>query len=238
MLLKKMLLGLFGGYLSFGLGFGSVRAADNVNLDWANLKAYSNDNMTLIKSANHQDRIVFMGDSITEFWSKKAPEQFLNKPYINRGISGQTAPQMLLRFRSDVINLQPKIVIILAGTNDIAGNSGPESNEVIAGYIASMSELAKLHNIKVVLSSLLPAQAYYWIPEIKPIERIAALNKWIKDYANNNNLIYIDYYTPMVDENRGLKKEYSEDGVHPNAAGYTVMMHLAEKAISDARNAE
>lgn len=138
---------------------------------------------------------------------------------------------MLVRFRSDVIDLQPKIVIILAGTNDIAGNSGPESNEVIAGYITSMAELAKLHAIKVVLCSILPAKAYYWIPEIKPVERIAALNKWMKEYARQNNFIYVDYYTPMVDENMGLKIEYSEDGVHPNKAGYAVMMNLVENAL-------
>jgi len=160
------------------------------------------------------------------------PQQYLNKPYINRGISGQTAPQMLLRFRSDVIELQPKIVLILAGTNDIAGNTGPVTNETIAGYIASMAELAQVHGIKVILCSVLPASSFYWIPEVKPAARIAELNKWIKDYAAKNSFVYVDYYAPMVDEHMGLKREYSEDGVHPNAAGYAVMMNLAEQAIN------
>ena len=234
MLVKKLVVGLLSAYLSVGL----VQAADNDTRDWANMARYNSDNVALINSPNLQNRIVFMGDSITDFWSKTVPEQFLNKPYINRGISGQTAPQMLVRFRSDVISLQPETVIILAGTNDIAGNSGPESNDMITGYIASMAELAKLHHINVVLSSLLPAKAYYWNPEIKPIERISALNKWLRSYASRNDYTYIDYYTPMVDENMGLKKEYSEDGVHPNAAGYAIMIRLAEKAIHDASQAK
>ncbi len=227
MRLHKIFLGLF--YACFV--FSPVQAAEEVDPDWANIKAYSIDNAKWVNVANSGNRIVFMGDSITEFWSTTTPEQFSGKPYINRGISGQTAPQMLVRFRSDVIELAPKQVIILAGTNDIAGNSGPESNEVIAGYIASMAELARLHHIDVVLCSILPAKSYYWIPEIKPVERIAALNKWIKEYAHQNNFVYVDYYTPMADENQGLKLAYSEDGVHPNKAGYAVMIKLLEKAL-------
>jgi lysophospholipase L1-like esterase len=210
---------------------GQAFAAED-NPDWANLGAYRSDNIRLAASAKDPNRIVFMGDSITEFWSKTVPKQYLNKPYVNRGISGQTAPQMLLRFRSDVIELQPKIVLILAGTNDIAGNTGPESNETIAGYIASMAELAQAHGIKVILCSVLPANRFYWIPEVKPAARIAGLNKWIKDYTSQNGFAYVDYYSPMVDEHLGLKREYSGDGVHPNAAGYEVMMNLAEQAIN------
>ena len=209
-----------------------VLAAEEANLDWANLAAYRNDNIRLEAAAKDPNRVVFMGDSITEFWSKTVPAQFLNKPYINRGISGQTAPQMLLRFRPDVIELQPKIVLILAGTNDIAGNTGPETNEMIAGNIASMTELAQAHNIKVVLCAVLPAASFYWIPEVKPIPRIIALNKTLKEYAEQKGLVYVDYYSAMVDEHLGLKHEYSEDGVHPNAAGYQVMMKLAEQAIN------
>lgn len=204
------------------------------NNDWPNLARYREDNLKIGLSATGENRIVFMGNSITEGWSRVYPEFFINKSYINRGISGQTTPQMLVRFRADVVNLKPKVVVILAGTNDIAGNTGPSTLEMIEDNIVSMVEIAKANNIAVVLCSVLPAFDYPWKPGLNPSEKIVNLNKWIKDYADNNEIIYVDYFTPMADERNGLKKEYSEDGVHPNLAGYKVMVPLVELAIAKA----
>ena len=159
---------------------------------------------------------------------------FLTRPYIKRGISGQTTPQMLLRFRQDVIDLKPAAVVILAGTNDIAGNTGPATLDQILSNISSMAELAKAHNIKVVLSSVLPAYDYPWKPDLQPAEKIVALNKMIKDYANKNGFIYLDYFSAMSDERHGLKAGLGDDGVHPNLAGYKIMEPLVEKAIAEA----
>jgi lysophospholipase L1-like esterase len=171
-----------------------------------------------------------MGDSITEFWTKS----YWNQTHINRGISGQTTPQMLLRFRPDVIALKPRVVVILAGTNDVAGNTGPATNEMIVDNIASMAELARAHHIKVVLASVLPAAGFYWNADARPAPQIADLNQKIKAYARAQKMTYLDYYSAMVDERPGLKKEYSEDGVHPNEAGYKVMIALVDKAIAKA----
>ena len=204
------------------------------NNDWPNLSKYKDDNAKIGLSMTNENRVVFMGNSITEGWSKLNPDFFKGKPYINRGISGQTTPQMLIRFRPDVVNLKPEVVVILAGTNDIAGNTGPSTLEMIEDNIASMVEIAKANNIKVVLCSVLPAFDYPWRPGLKPAEKIVNLNKWIKEYAEKNNLIYVDYFSPMADEQNGLKKEYSEDGVHPNEAGYKVMDPLVEEGIAKA----
>ena len=201
------------------------------DLDWSNLGRYKEDNIKIGLPANGENRIVFMGNSVTEGWSQVYPEFFIIKSYINRGISGQTTPQMLLRFRADVVNLKPKVVVILAGTNDIAENTGPSTLEMIEDNIASMVEISKANNIDVVLCSVLPAYDYSWKPGLNPAKKIVNLNKWIKDYADNNGIIYVDYFTPMADERNGFKKEYSEDGVHPNLAGYKVMAPLVEKAI-------
>ena len=172
-----------------------------------------------------------MGDSITEFWSALCPEFFAGKQYINRGISGQTTPQMLIRFRADVIALKPTIVVLLAGANDIAGNTGPSTLEMITDNIFSMAELAKAHQIKVVLCSVLPAYDFHWKPSSFPAEKIVKLNKMIQQYADANEILYLDYYSAMVDGRKGLKTVYADDGVHPNKAGYEVMNPLAEKAI-------
>lgn len=201
--------------------------------DWANLNKFKQENEKLASSPKDKNRIVFMGNSITEGWKNICPD-FFKPEYINRGIGGQTTPQMLLRFRQDVINLQPKAVVILAGTNDIAGNTGPSTIEMIADNIASMAQLAKANNIKVILCSVLPAYDYPWSPNKNPVEKISKLNQWIKEYAAKNKFIYVDYYSPMVDERKGLKKEYSEDGVHPNLAGYNIMIPLVEAAIKKA----
>lgn len=199
--------------------------------DWAYLSRYRNDNIKLGCPTENEKRIVFMGNSITEGWSSVYPEFFTGKSYINRGISGQTTPQMLVRFRQDVVNLKPRIVVILAGTNDIAGNTGPSTLEMIQDNIASMVEIALANNIKVILCSLIPAYDYPWKPGLKPAEKIVELNKWINNYASQNNLTYVDYFSSMADEKNGLKKEYSEDGVHPNLEGYKAMAPILENAI-------
>lgn len=204
--------------------------------DWANLNRFKDENIKIGLPASGENRVVFMGNSITEGWGKINPEYFSGKPYVNRGISGQTTPQMLIRFRADVINLKPDVVVILAGTNDIAGNTGPSTLEMIMDNIISMAELAKANNIKVILSSVLPAYDYPWKTGLKPAEKICTLNKMIKDYTDKNGIIYLDYYSSMADERKGLKAEYSTDGVHPNLAGYKVMAPLAEEAIAAALN--
>lgn len=207
---------------------------ESMKTDWPNFSRYREANDKLGLPKPDEKRVVFMGNSITDGWSDVCPQFFAVKSYINRGISGQTTPQMLVRFRPDVINLKPKVVVILAGTNDIAGNTGPSTLEMIEDNLMSMAELARANGIKVVLSSVLPAFQYPWFPEQKPAEKIVQLNKWIKAYAEKNGYIYLDYFTPMADERNGLKKTYSEDGVHPNLAGYEVMNPLAEKAIQKA----
>lgn len=200
--------------------------------DWPNLKKYQKENTALSIPSSDQKRIVFMGDSITEFWSVIDPDYFSVKSYINRGISGQTTPQMLIRFRADVIALQPTAVVILAGINDIAGNTGPSSIEMIWDNIFSMVEIAQANNIKVILCSVLPAYDFPWKPNQEPIEKIKALNEIIKNYAAANNIVYVDYYSVMVDDRQGLKAKYSNDGVHPNKTGYQIMEPIVEKAIA------
>lgn len=199
--------------------------------DWANLARYREENEALEARKKGEQRVVFMGNSITQGWKRQRPEFFEANPYICRGISGQTTPQMLLRFRQDVIDLAPDIVVILAGTNDIAGNTGPSTLNMITGNIFSMVELAQANNIKVILCSVLPANAYRWRPEIEPADTIIELNKLLKTYAKKNKIPYVDYFSPMVDKEKGLKKEYSGDGVHPNQKGYTVMEPLIKNEI-------
>jgi lysophospholipase L1-like esterase len=205
-----------------------------VGQDWPNLQKYKQANQTLGMPAANENRIVFMGNSITEGWFNMDPDFFKGKPYIGRGIGGQTTPQMLVRFRQDVLDLKPFAVVILAGTNDIAGNTGPATLQEIFGNIASMAELATANNIKVILSSILPVYDYPWKPGLQPAEKIVSLNKMIKDYAAKSGHIYLDYFSAMADERNGLKKDLGSDGVHPNIAGYKIMEPLVEKAISDA----
>jgi lysophospholipase L1-like esterase len=199
--------------------------------DWANLQRYKDENSKLAPPSAGEKRVVFMGNSITEGWGNLSPAFFKGKPYLNRGISGQTTPQMLIRFRPDVINLKPAVVVILAGTNDIAGNTGPSTLEMIADNIYSMAELAKANGIKVVISSVVPAFDYPWKPGLEPAEKIVALNEMLKAYALKNGMVYLDYFSAMADSRHGLKAELTFDGVHPNEAGYKVMEPLAEKAI-------
>lgn len=202
--------------------------------DWPNLNRFRKQNTELGAPKSGEQRIVFMGNSITEGWPNKDPEFFRTPGFVNRGIGGQTTPQMLLRFRADVIDLEPKVVVILAGTNDIAGNTGPISLEEIRDNIISMSELALANDITVVISSVLPAHDYPWRPGLEPNIKIPKLNEMLKEYATANGIIYLDYFSAMVDDRNGLPIELAEDGVHPTTKGYTVMKPLVEEAITSA----
>lgn len=219
---------------------------ENTLRDWANLARYRDSNAALAAPTPDTVRVVFMGDSITDIWAHPELQIFFpGKPYIGRGISGQTTPQMLIRFRPDVISLKPRVVVILAGTNDIAGNTGPMTLEEIEGNLASMSELAHANGIRVVLSSVLPVYdvgrtadgRQLVMTDRRPPEKILALNDWIRNYAAHHGDTYLDYFSAMVDDHGFLKRELSEDGLHPNKAGYAVMAPLAEKAIKAVQEA-
>jgi len=193
--------------------------------DWANLSKYAEFNSALKKQSD-ANRIVFMGNSITEGWSNFNPDFFINNPFINRGISGQTTPQMLIRFKPDVVNLNPKAVVILAGINDIAGNTGPMEIDNIADNIFSMTEIAKANNIEVYICSVLPARDFPWSPGLNPAEKVVKLNTILENYCEKNNIKYVDYYSRMNDGNGGLKvPEFTseDDLIHPNKQGYSVM---------------
>jgi lysophospholipase L1-like esterase len=209
--------------------------------DWAELARYRDANRSLAAPAAGESRVVFMGDSITDAWPQARFGNFFSgKPYVGRGISGQTTPQMLIRFRPDVIDLHPKAVVILAGTNDIAANTGPMTDEEIEGNLASMAELGKAHNIKVVLSSILPVSEYHVPPNSmpqttrRPMTRIRAINDWMRKYAAAEGHVYLDYFPAMTDDKGLLRAEFSADDLHPNAAGYAAMAPLAEAAIQKA----
>jgi lysophospholipase L1-like esterase len=222
---------------------GEKQRADRLQArfnDFANFARYRDANGKLAPPVKGEDRVVFMGDSITDGW--KLAEYFPNQPYVNRGISGQTTPQMLLRFRPDVIDLKPKVVVILAGTNDISGNTGPTTLEVIEGNLKSMVELAHTNGINVVISSVLPISDYNKNKEgiaiIRSVQRppaqIVALNEWIKKYCAEKGLVYLDYFAATVDDKGFLKEDIANDGLHPNAKGYAIMKPLAEAAIKTA----
>jgi lysophospholipase L1-like esterase len=207
--------------------------------DWAEMARYREANRSVAAPARGEARVVFMGDSITDGWQQPRYGGFFpGKPYVDRGISGQTTPQMLVRFRRDVIDLQPKAVVILAGTNDIAGNTGPMTNDEIQGNLASMSDLAHAHNIKVIFSSITPVSEYHirGTPQTttRPMERIKAVNDWIKSYAGSHGDFYLDYFSAMLDDKGLMRAELTEDDLHPNAKGYAIMGPLAEAAIERA----
>jgi lysophospholipase L1-like esterase len=202
--------------------------------DWPNLNRYKEANAKVPAPERSEGRVVFMGDSITDGW--KLDEYFSGKPYINRGISGQTTPQMLIRFRPDVIALKPRAVLILAGTNDIAGNTGPMTLEMIEDNYTSMADLAKANGIKVIFASVLPIHDYgkTKVSARRAPEQILKLNEWLKVYCKARGHIYLDYFSKMVDDKGMLKAELANDGLHPNAEGYKIMAPLAESAIQQA----
>lgn len=207
-------------------------AQERLLTDWASLSRYRAANDSVPPPAPGENRVVYIGDSITESWAPFFPTLFPGKPYIARGISAQTTPQILVRFRQDVVQLRPKVVVILAGTNDIAGNTGPSSLEMIQDNLTSMAEIARANDIRVVLASVLPAYDYPWKRGLAPAPKIVALNSWIRSYAADHGAVYLDYHSAMADARGGLRAELTDDGVHPNAAGYAVMAALAEAAIA------
>ncbi len=204
--------------------------------DFGELKRYRDADAALTAPKAGESRVVFVGDSITDYW--KLADYFPGKPYFNRGIDGQTTPQMLVRFRQDVIDLHPAVLVVLAGTNDVAGVTGHVRNEDIEANYASMAELARLHHIHVVFASLLPVNNYTEDAKesfaLRPRERILSLNAWLKNYCAKNGLVYLDYFSAMVDDKGMLKRDLSDEGLHPNAAGYKIMAPLAEQAIAQA----
>ena len=206
--------------------------------DWPELARYRDDNAHTPAPRPGENRVVFLGDSITDFWGRgvERGKFFPGKPYVNRGISAQTTAQMLLRFRADVVALKPRVVIILAGTNDIAGNTGPATDGMIEDNLASMSEIAQANGIKVVLSSLLPVNDLFYADETesRPQRRIRAINDWLRDYAAVKGFAYLDYYSVFADANGLMKPDLSNDGLHPNTRGYRLMESLAQQAIDQA----
>jgi len=208
---------------------------ENTLHDYGNLARYHDEDMKLSAPAPGEDRVVFLGDSITDFWGRRGAPFFPGKPYVNRGISGQVTPQMLIRFRQDVINLKPKVVVILAGTNDIGGSLGPIPEEATKNNLMSMAELARANSIRVVLSSLTPVCDSLQPQTAKrPLATIMALNDWIKSYAAGHNLVYLDYYSHMINDTGMLRSNLTVDCLHPNQAGYDIMAPLAEQAIKKA----
>jgi lysophospholipase L1-like esterase len=202
--------------------------------DWPQLGRYREDNAKLAPPASGERRVVFYGDSITDHWGRRGDETkfFPNKPYVNRGISGQTTAQMVVRFRQDVVDLKPAAVLILAGTNDIAGNTGLSTLKMIEDNFESMADIAKANHIKVILASVLPVSDYPWRRGLHPADTVRKLNAWLKSYAHEHDEVYLDYYSAMTNADGGLDPALAADGVHPTPAGYAIMAPLAEKAIA------
>lgn len=234
MLAKRFLFALFAIPAELAAQTPQEIREQRFHNDWADLARYRDANAALSPPTKDEARVVFMGNSITESWAKLFPVQFAGKPYIGRGISGQTTPQMLVRFRQDVLALKPQVVVILAGTNDIAGNTGSSTLEMIQDNIASMAELAKANGIAVVLCSVLPVFDYPWKPGLEPAPKIVKLNSWLRQYAKSTGAEYVDFHTPMADARQGMRAELAPDGVHPNEAGYRLMAPLVEQGITAA----
>ena len=213
---------------------GRVAMMEAKLADWPQLARYKAANAALAPAAKGEDRVVFFGASMTEFWGKYGTKFFPGKPYVNRGISGQTTGQMVVRFRQDVINLRPAAVVILAGTNDVAGNTGPMTPEMTEDNFRSMVDLAKANGIRVIVASITPAPDYPWKKGLAPAGKIKTLNNWLQGYCVNHSVTYLDYYSAMVDEDGGMRPGISFDGVHPNAKGYAIMAPLAQAAIDKA----
>jgi len=230
---RALLIGL--GALALGAANAPAQTADDpLRTDWGNLAKYRGANAALPPPATGENRVVFIGNSITESWTPYFPTMFAGKPYIDRGISGQTTPQMLVRFRQDVIDLRPAAVLILAGTNDIAGNTGPMTPEMTENNFRSMADLAHANGIKVILASITPVADYPWRRGMDPAPKIRAINAWLKDYCQRDGYTYLDYYDSLTDAEGGMKPGTSFDGVHPNEKGYAIMAPLAEAAIASA----
>ena len=205
-------------------------------LDWGGMNRFAEQNQVLLESGENSVNTVFIGDSITEGWSDYFPEFFQENPFINRGIGGQTTPQILVRFRQDVIEHQPKVVVILAGTNDIAGNTPFIDLATVAGNIFSMAEIAKCNGIKVIICSVLPAAIYPWAPGKHPDVLIPELNQLLKDYAKQNQVEYLDYFNAMTNGKNGMQKQFTNDGVHVTKEGYQIMINMVKKVISEISN--
>ena len=205
-------------------------------INWANFEKYASQNSKVEEPAAGEQRVVFLGNSIFEGWLDLRPEFFAGKPYYDRGISGQTTPQMLLRFYDDVLALKPTIMVLKAGINDIAQNTGPYDQEKTLNNIKAIAQLARANKIKVILCSVLPANEFKWRTNLMPADKVIALNKGIKAFAEQNKFFYLDLYSSVVDDKKGMKKEYSEDGVHPTVEGYKVLEPLVEAAIAKVKN--
>ncbi len=226
--------------IAFALLFisNSIMAQKKINdswIDWANFKKYEADNNKVEPPIKNETRVVFMGNSIFEGWIRLRPEFFSGKPYFDRGISGQTTPQMLLRMYDDVIALQPDIMVLKAGINDIAENNASYNPDHTLDNIKAMAQLARFNKIKVILCSVLPASDFRWRPGLQPGDKVIALNEAIKKFATENKFYYLDLYSAVVDDNKGMRKEYASDGVHPTVEGYKVMEPLLEEAIRKVR---
>jgi lysophospholipase L1-like esterase len=212
---------------------GRVAMMETKLADWPQLARYRAANAALAPAAEGEDRVVFFGASMTEFWGKNGTKFFPGKPYVNRGISGQTTAQMVVRFRQDVIGLHPKAVVILGGTNDVAGNMGPMTPEMTENNWQSMADLAKANGIRVIFASITPSTDFWWHKGLKPAEKIRTLNAWLKEYCSSHGLTYLDYYSTLTDQEGGMKQEFTVDGVHCTAKGYAVMAPLAQAAIDE-----
>lgn len=200
-------------------------------VDWANFKKYATQNSTVAKPMQGEQRVVFLGNSIFEGWLRLRPEFFIGKPYYDRGISGQSTPQMLLRFYDDVLALNPTVLVLKAGINDIAQNAGPYEELKTLNNIKAIAQLARANKIKVILCSVLPASDFKWRPGLNPGDKVISLNNEIKKFAEQNKFYYLDLYSSVVDDNKGMKTAYADDGVHPTVAGYKVLEPLVEEAI-------
>lgn len=207
--------------------------AEQGKKDWANTCYFRAENATLAAQPAVADRVVFMGDSITQLWALAEPQDF-GPARVNRGISGQTTPQMLLRFKQDVLALKPKAVHILAGVNDIAGNTGPTTLEDIENNISSMVELAKAHGVQVILATPLPAARFTWAPQLTPGPQVVRYAEWVRRYAAEQNVVLADYYPVLATPDGAMKSELGPDGVHPNKAGYALMKPITQAAIEEA----
>ncbi len=229
--MKKYVL-LLLSFLSMINLFAQDKSLDELmSQDWSNLKKYREANKE-ITDKKIDVPVVFMGNSITEGWVNTHPDFFKTNNYVGRGISGQTTPQMLIRFMPDVVNLHPHAVVILAGTNDIAGNTGFSTVKMITDNLKAMAQLATANNIKVILCSILPASEYPWRKSIQPIDKIAEVNTWIKNFATENGYTYVDFFSKMVNDTNGMREELTLDGVHPNAKGYSIMEPIIKSAIN------